>query len=92
MYLCKLRGRFYEYVFGKNVVDLHKEVTRLSTKTSTCIGYDNSHISSSNGLETDLYDNFHNITKINERLWLVINSYVKRNPTKQYIIQLILVN
>lgn len=78
---------YIKYVFGKNVVDLHKEVTRLSTKTSTCIGYDNSYISSSNGLETDLYDNFHNITKINERLWLVINSYVKRNPTKQYIIQ-----
>ena len=80
-------AKYIEYIFGSNLIDLHKEVTRLSKKTNSSIGYDNTCLSSSNGLETELYGDFRNITKINDRLWQTILSYVTSNPTKQYIIQ-----
>ena len=37
--------------------------------------------------ELELYDGFNNITRINERLWMVISNYLKRHQTKPYIIQ-----
>lgn len=77
---------FVSHVFGNSLTELHKEVTRKMTKTTTGLTYGLT-ASSESGKEIDLCDGYRNITKINTRLLDVISSYTKRYDIKQYIVQ-----
>lgn len=79
--------KYIEHVFGSNLTDLHKEITRKVRKTSDSIGYNSTRKGFEQGVEVDLYDGYKNLTKINERLKILLSSYLKRHETKQYIIQ-----
>ena len=78
---------YINHVFGVNLTDLHKEITRKVRKLSNTIGYDSTCIGTNNTTEKELYDGYRNLTKINDRLYRLLDNYLKRNPTKQYVIQ-----
>lgn len=79
--------KYIKHIFGVDLTDLHKEVTRKVKKTSNSIGYDSTSVRIESGMEVDLYDGYKNLTKINDRLKALLSSYLKRYETKQYIIQ-----
>lgn len=80
-------NKYTKLYFGDDLTDLHKQVTRNATKSSAGIGYDKFNFSQESSREIILSDGFNNLTKINNRLRQVIESYLKRHNTKQYIIQ-----
>ncbi len=76
------------YIYGTDIVDLYKNTTRKLVKTGGNIGFNGFvGINTEQSKELELYDGFNNITRINERLWMVISNYLKRHQTKPYIIQ-----
>lgn len=78
---------YISFVFGSNLVDLHKEVTRKVTKRESRLGYDSSFLGHGSSDEIEHRFSFDNITNLNASLWRILTSYLKRNQTKQYIIQ-----
>ncbi|MFB3919571.1 MAG: P-loop ATPase, Sll1717 family [Candidatus Velamenicoccus archaeovorus] len=76
------------YHFGKDIIDLHKEITRKAEKKGCTISFPKI---AQGGIEnetaTDLKDGLSNITLINRRLFEIIEAYLKTNPTSKYIIQ-----
>ena len=81
---------YIQYFFGRNVLDLHKEVTKKVQKYQKSLSYNNTigmGVGSSNSTEITLANGYGNITGINNRLNTVIHSYLKRHPTIPYYIQ-----
>lgn len=78
---------YIEYVFGTDLIDLHKAITRKSEKSKsgiTIVGiaqqYDKCR-------EIEYYDQCKNLTVVNDRLYKVILDYLTRHDTKPYIVQ-----
>jgi hypothetical protein len=83
--------RYADYVFGNDLTELHKQVTKNARKTETGLSLKFENIgyakSSSNQNDLELNDGFQNISKINARLDIVIRDYLKRCGNKQYLLQ-----
>lgn len=78
---------YIKYVFGNDLIDLHKTVTRISEKSEYGIlikGVSGQH---GEGKEVEYYDQCNNITVVNNRLNKVLLDYLTRHDTKTYIVQ-----
>jgi hypothetical protein len=88
--LRELKG-YTDHVFGSDLTDLHKQVTKTTQKTDSGLSFKMRGVgystSQGNGKEVQLFDGTQNITKINSRLDNLIRNYLKRNVNKKYIIQ-----
>ena len=78
---------YINHIFGASIVDLHKEIVRKVSKSTSSIGYDSLYLNNEASHEIELYDGYSNLTKINERLNIVISNYLKVNPSKLYVVQ-----
>ena len=78
---------YLEYVFGSNLVDLHKAVTRKSEKSEYGISIKGLSGQVGKGKEIEYYNDCKNITIVNERLNKVLLDYLMRHETKTYIVQ-----
>lgn len=78
---------YIEFVFGNNLIDLHKVVTRKSEKSECGISIKG--VSSQFGecREMEYYDQCKNLSVVNERLHQVLLDYLLRHETKTYIVQ-----
>lgn len=84
--LVELRN-YIEYVFGTDLIDLHKAVTRKSEKSDQGISIKGVFKQHSDCKEIEYYDECKNLTVVNERLVRVILDYMTRHETKTYIVQ-----
>jgi len=83
--------KYVDFVFGTDLIDLHKKVTKSAEKKGREIGFaksilnfkGNREISS----EKEFSESFENISRINERLELLVVNYLKLNGNTQYIVQ-----
>jgi hypothetical protein len=83
--------KYVDYVFGTDLIDLHKKVTKSAEKKGREIGF-NKGIFSAKGSnerssEKEFTESFENISKINERLEYLVSNYLKINGNTQYIVQ-----
>lgn len=79
---------YIQFFFGRNIVELHKEVTKRVQKNQTTLSYNNLvEIGSAKSNEITLANGYGNITSINNRLKVVIENYLKRHTTIPYFIQ-----
>jgi energy-coupling factor transporter ATP-binding protein EcfA2 len=83
--------QYVDYVFGTDLIDLHKKVTKSAEKKGREIGFAkrvfNIRGNRESSSEKELTESFENISRINERLEMLIISYLKLNGTTQYIVQ-----
>lgn len=79
--------RYVNLKFGTDLSDLHKKVTKQTTKTSYGLFIKDSGIGSSTIVEGEYSDDFSNITMINNKLEELIKSYLKTSKGSFYIIQ-----
>lgn len=79
--------KYVNHKFGTDLTDLHKKVTKQTTKTTTGLFIEGSGIGSESANEKEFGDEFANITLINSRLENLIKNYLKISPSSQYIIQ-----
>ena len=84
--LIELRN-YIKYVFGNDLVDLHKTITRKSEKSEYGISIKGISGQYGEGKEIEYYNNCNNITVVNDRLHKVILDYLTRHETKGYIVQ-----
>ncbi|MBK9334400.1 MAG: hypothetical protein IPM96_18830 [Ignavibacteria bacterium] len=83
---------YVEHVFGADLSDLHKRVTKNTSKTSNGLSLKfteniTTNIGSEKSTENELVDSYHNITPINQKLDQTIRQYLKHNGMIKYIIQ-----
>lgn len=82
---------YVDFVFGTDLIDLHKKVTKNAEKKGREIGFSRNAFnfkgSSESTKERELVESFQNISRINERLELLISNYLKINGNQQYIVQ-----
>ncbi|MEB0263612.1 MULTISPECIES: P-loop ATPase, Sll1717 family [unclassified Mucilaginibacter] len=75
------------YKFGTDLNDLHKKVTKQTTKTTSGLFLQGSGIGYTSETAKDLGDELTNITLINAQLEQLIKGYLKTSSTSSYIIQ-----
>src|SRR5690606_37913929 len=73
--------------FGADLTDLHKRVTKQTTKTKSGLFFQGTGIGSEITKESELSDEFDNLTLINSKLEFLIKEYLKISPSVPYIIQ-----
>lgn len=78
---------YIKYVFGNDLIDLHKVVTRKSEKSEYGISIKGISGNCEECKEMEYYDKCNNITVVNDRLNKVILNYLTRHKTKTYIVQ-----
>lgn len=88
--------RYVAHVFGDDIIDLHKQITKNATKNTSGIFIKHARYGTDVGLnkgkergvEVSLGDEFSNITKINRRLELIVIDYLIAYPgTTHFIVQ-----
>ena len=83
--------KYVDYVFGTDLIDLHKKVTKSAEKKGREIGFAQEFLSLKGSRESssekELTESFQNISRINERLELLITNYLKINGKTQYVVQ-----
>ena len=82
---------YVDYVFGTDLIDLHKKVTKSAEKKGREIGFAKDFLSfkgnRESSMEKEFSESFENISRINERLLMLITNYLKINGKTQYIVQ-----
>ncbi|EMS71386.1 P-loop ATPase, Sll1717 family [Ruminiclostridium cellobioparum] len=79
---------YVDYVFGEDLVDLHKQITTIADKSSTGISIKYVTGQTEKSCNKTLNDELDNITKINRRLEnLIINYLIKYSGSNRFIIQ-----
>ncbi len=78
---------YVELKFGKDLIDLHKKVAKLTVKNEAGLFLKGSGLGTSSADERELCDDYSNVTNINRRLEQLISNYLKCNQTNPYIIQ-----
>lgn len=78
---------YIKYVFGNDLIDLHKAVTRISEKSEYGISIKGVSGQHGEGKEIEYYDQCKNITVVNNRINSVLLNYLTRHETKTYIVQ-----
>lgn len=82
---------YTDYVFGSDLTELHKQVTKKTQKTTNGLTAKFPYLEGKREISSDrsveLNDGFSNVTRINARLDIVIRDYIKRCGNKQYLIQ-----
>lgn len=84
--LLELQG-YIKYVFGNDLIDLHKKVTRISEKSEYGISFKGLFGHGGEGKEVEYYDQCRDITVVNNRLNKILLAYLTRHETKTYIVQ-----
>ena len=84
--LSELRN-YINYVFGNDLIDLHKAVTRKSEKSEYGISIKGLTNQYGEKKEIEYYDQCKDITIVNNRLNNVLLDYLTRHETKTYIVQ-----
>lgn len=78
---------YIKYVFGNDLIDSHKTITRKSEKSEFGISIKGISGTYGEGKEFEYYNKCDNITIVNNRLNEVILNYLTRHETKTYIVQ-----
>lgn len=82
----KILQEYVEYTFGEDIVDLHKQITMSTEKTTTGLTY-RVNLNSESSKTKNFDDGIHNITRINRMLEKNITDYLNVNGINKYIIQ-----
>lgn len=88
----KMLYEYVEYHFGLNIVDLHKQITRNTSKTSSGLLLGNKNIANASiNAEASREKTFgleiNNISQINIKLEEILLAYLTTSNTSEYIIQ-----
>lgn len=78
---------YIKYVFGNDLIDLYKVVTRKSEKSEYGISIKGVFGNIGESKELEYYDKCNNLTVVNDRLNKVLLDYLTRHETKTYIVQ-----
>lgn len=78
---------FVLHVFGTDLSDLHKKVTKNASKSNIGLSLNFLKGGVENSAERELSDSYYNITKINQSLDSTIRKYLKVNGKTKYVIQ-----
>ena len=79
--------KYFDHKFGTDLTDLHKRVTKQTTKTKSGLFFQGTGIGTEVIKESELSDEFDNLTLINSKLEFLIKEYLKISPSVPYIIQ-----
>lgn len=79
--------KYFEHKFGTDLTDLHKKVTKQTTKTKSGLFFQGTGIGSETTKENELGDEFDNLTLVNSKMESLIKDYLKISPSMPYIVQ-----
>lgn len=80
---------YVDYIFGEDVIDLHKQITTIADKNSGGITLKSTLLFKSENSQSKVFeDEVENITRINRRLEnLIINYFIEYDNNKKFILQ-----
>ncbi|ABZ83636.1 hypothetical protein HM1_0929 [Heliomicrobium modesticaldum Ice1] len=77
---------YVDHVFGKDIKDVHKQITLGTSKTANGLKFHGEHMHEKTE-QINYSDGFDNITKVNRMLYETIVAYLKVNSINRYIVQ-----